>query len=340
MATEAELRKALQAAIDDGNTNAARQIAQSIAAGMNANPDGPFSEAAAKQSAVQGSLADRERMTSPEFKQQQERELGTLKGFAGNAARAPLDMAGFVGGVIGSIPQGPGAPLGGPEALRDFPQTMDRAGTALGLPPHEDSMAGQAGSFVGAGLTGGAGNIARAAGQAGVRGLAGSTGRNVGASLAASGGAEIGGSMAEDVGLPRAAGEIPGMLIPGGVTSLTGKLSGANQAQRAENSLVAKEALGDAKKLGLFPEKGTGLFSNWKKTFEGMPALSAGIASPNSFVKFSERLLASVPGGMRVMHEFARNLNARLTSTLQKMTGPQDIGTAGITISGGIQRRV
>ncbi len=321
MATrEEELRKALDLAIDDGNSAKARELAMRIAA-MEREPNPAaqaFTEASRTRTAVEGTLADRERMMVPP-QREAPRPLGTASEFMRGIPRGAYNAATIPATVGAMLPDTPVAPLA---ARQELAQGVQQFGERTFGPP-SDTVMGRSGEFVGGGGVGGLPNIMRSTANAGVRGLVGSTTRNVGSSVAAAAGAEAGGNLAANTGLPRMLGETIGALTPSFLTGSAGRvLTGANQKQRAANSLVAQEALNDAKRLGL------------------MDAISAGTASPNSRTKFFERLLSSVPGGMRTMHEFARKLNARLTGTLQRTTGRRSAEEAGVSLSSGINRRI
>lgn len=239
MAKNETLRKALDDAIKDGNDAAARQIAQQIVASEREPSPGtePFSQAAQQQAAIQGTIADRERMRAPDDPSR--RQFGTLSDLAQGVPRGAFALASLPTTVAGALPDSPVSPQGPRQQIAQQVQQFGEQN----LPPSSNTVLGTAGEFVGAGGIAGIPNVARSVAQSGIRGLVGSTARNVGGSGAAAFGAEAGGNLAEDTGLPRIAGEIPGALLPSGIAATTGRLSGASQAQRAANSQVAREAL-------------------------------------------------------------------------------------------------
>lgn len=351
MPTIDEYRAALELAVQDGNDKAARQLAQNIAQLEREAPSAvdPFTEAARKRSAIEGSIADRERMLPPE-ENNGSLPLGSIKDLPANIARGVELFISLPGEAQSLIYDA----IGIPEESRIYSfNTLEKWDELLGILgvdlQREDSVIGRIGQYAGGGGVGGIGNITRATSAAGGRGLAGSLTRNVGGSTASALGGIAGGNIAENFGISPMLGEILGSVTPQFAASAAGRLSGATQPVRARNSQQASQAMDEAVDLGLAQRqsipgaivKGTTNKIGLTSFKEADSAISAGIASPSSVVKFTERLLASVPGGMRIMHNFARSLNAKLNTSLQKITSNRnDIYDAGIHISRGVNNRI
>jgi hypothetical protein len=267
-------------------------------------------------------------------------EFGTPEDFAAGAARTAeffAKMPGFLmqrkppresaGPLEQTFRQEERPLLAEPVAELLAPQNVEAGFEKLGIQTEggEDTFMGRSGEFVTGGYIGGINNAIRAAKAAGLIGFTKSAARNVGASELAAVGSEIGGNFFERNGLPPILGELSGALAPNFLLRITNRtITGASQAQRAENSVAAREAKRDAEALDV--------------------ALSAGIASPNSRVSFFERALASIPGGTRALHDFASRTHKQIEQSLGRITAPfrGDPGreAAGIGIATALNRRI
>ena len=322
-----ELQSALNAAKADGNYAAVQELEQAIASKQKA--DNPYRT----RERVMGSVADRERMArKPERRRQEFGNVDDYKKGLGRGAFEGVMMGARV--LDNALPDkyvgwdlpGDIGPINLKPDVNRVEQEIPEM-TGVSIPQPDPTTMSTLGMVTGAGGVYGLPNIAKAtyanAGSlGGVRGLAGGTARNVGASTLSGAGSVAGGNLgANTFGEPGAlVGSLLGAGAPALGVSAYNKVAGTTQASRAEAGRIGRGTVAQAKQLGV--------------------PVSAGTANP--LWNPMERVLASIPGGIKVMHDFALKTNESLIKSLLRRTkgAADDIDTAGLMLDRGITNRV